>query len=39
MKFSKLFLICQVVILSGTIHLNAQTTNEFSPLKPILNNY
>jgi CubicO group peptidase (beta-lactamase class C family) len=25
MKFTRIFLICQVVILSGTIHLNAQT--------------
>ncbi|MFT5964883.1 MAG: hypothetical protein ACI9L6_001635 [Flavobacterium sp.] len=38
MKLSRIFLICQVVILSGTINFNDKTTNEFSPLKPVLNN-
>jgi len=39
MKFTRIFLICQAVLLNDAIHLNAQTTNEFSPLKPVLNNY
>jgi hypothetical protein len=38
MKFSRIFLICQVVILSCAINMNAQTTDGFFPLKPILNN-
>jgi hypothetical protein len=38
MKFTRVFLICQVALLSCAINMNAQTTDKFSPLKPVLNN-